>query len=58
MDKSIPLVIDHVDGNSDNHSFNNFRLVCRNCDGQLDTFVGKNKGKGRNTTSRMKNKKY
>lgn len=49
MKKPIPLVMDHVDGNSDNHSFDNCRLICRNCDGQLDTYCGRNQGKGTNS---------
>jgi len=44
--KPIPLVMDHIDGNSDNHSFDNCRLICRNCDGLLDTYCKKNKGNG------------
>lgn len=44
--KPIPLVMDHIDGNSDNHSFDNCRLICRNCDGLLDTYCNKNKGNG------------
>lgn len=51
--KPIPLVLDHIDGNSDNVNLNNFRLVCRNCDGQLETFAGKNVGKG-NSKKRWK----
>ena len=46
MKQPIPLVLDHIDGNSDNWNVDNCRLVCRNCDGQLDTFAGKNRGKG------------
>jgi hypothetical protein len=30
-----------------NHKIENFRLVCGNCDMQLDTYKSKNKGKGR-----------
>ena len=39
----VPLVLDHIDGDSDNWKFSNLRLVCRNCDGELDTFSGRNK---------------
>jgi hypothetical protein len=56
--KPVPLVMDHIDGNSDNHSFNNCRLICRNCDGQLDTYSGRNIGKGRKTKRMIKFKKY
>lgn len=43
----VPLVCDHIDGDSTNSDINNFRLVCCNCDALLDTFKSKNKGKGR-----------
>jgi hypothetical protein len=55
--KPVPLVMDHIDGNSDNWDVTNLRLVCRNCDGQLDTFCGKNKGYGA-SRSKRKMKKY
>lgn len=42
-----PLVFDHIDGNAENGSLNNCRLVCGNCDMQLDTYKAKNKGNGR-----------
>lgn len=47
MGKPIPLVLDHIDGNSDNWALENVRLVCGNCDMQLDTYKNKNRGKGR-----------
>lgn len=56
MGKPVPLVLDHIDGNSDNHKLDNCRLVCRNCDGLLSTFAGRNKGNGRHT-KRMQDKK-
>jgi hypothetical protein len=47
MGKPIPLIVDHIDGNPLNHKVDNFRLVCGNCDMQLDTYKAKNYGKGR-----------
>jgi len=44
---TIPLVSDHIDGNSDNNEISNFRIICNNCDAILPTFKGKNRGKGR-----------
>jgi len=47
MGQEAPLILDHIDGNSQNNSLDNLRLVCANCDMQLPTYKGKNKGKGR-----------
>lgn len=47
MGDPIPLVLDHIDGNPDNNTLINLRLVCGNCDMQLPTYKGKNKGNGR-----------
>ena len=47
MGQPIPLVLDHMDGNSENNSLDNFRLVCGNCDMLLPTYKGKNAGNGR-----------
>lgn len=43
----IPLVMDHIDGDATNNQLANMRLVCPNCDSQLPTFKGRNKGRGR-----------
>ena len=45
--QAIPLVMDHVDGNSSNWKLDNLRLVCGNCDMQLPTYKSKNNGNGR-----------
>ncbi len=47
LGQPIPLIADHIDGNSDNHSYQNVRLVCGNCDMMLPTYKNKNKGNGR-----------
>lgn len=47
LGKELPLVCDHIDGNSENIELSNFRIICNNCDSILPTFKGKNKGKGR-----------
>ena len=47
LGKPVPLVVDHADGDPFNHSVDNFRLVCGNCNMQLPTFTSRNYGKGR-----------
>jgi len=42
-----PLVLrlDHINGVRDDNRLSNLRLVCPNCDSQLPTFAGRNRGK-------------
>lgn len=44
---SIPLEVDHKNGNSQENTEENLRLICPNCHALTDTWKGKNKGKGR-----------
>ena len=41
--KLITLQCDHIDGNSDNNTLNNLRLLCPNCHSQTHTWCGRNK---------------
>ena len=43
MGQPIPLVADHIDGDTTNHKVENFRMVCENCNAQLPTYKSKNK---------------
>lgn len=43
----IVLECDHIDGNSDNNSPKNLRLLCPNCHSQSPTFKNRNIGNGR-----------
>jgi len=45
LDKPIPLELDHIDGNSQNNSLENLRLLCPNCHAFTSTYRGKNKKK-------------
>jgi hypothetical protein len=45
--KQLNFVLDHINGDASNDSKENLRLVCPNCDSQLDTFKSKNKNSKR-----------
>ena len=42
-----PLEIDHIDGNAENNSEENLRLLCPNCHSLTPHFRNLNKGNGR-----------
>lgn len=59
LENPILLILDHIDGNSDNNSLDNVRLICSNCDATLPTYKAKNKDKGRDTLRRKyRQKRY
>lgn len=41
--KPLTLILDHENGVRNDHRIENLRLVCPNCDSQLDTFCGRNR---------------
>lgn len=41
--KPLIFVLDHIDGKAKNNTRNNLRLICHNCDSQLETYKSKNK---------------
>ena len=43
----VPLVADHIDGNWQNNTEDNLRLLCPNCDSLSPTYAALNKGNGR-----------
>jgi 5-methylcytosine-specific restriction endonuclease McrA len=43
LGNSLSLQVDHIDGNSDNNSPSNLRLLCPNCHSQTPTYKGGNK---------------
>jgi hypothetical protein len=49
----IALEIDHIDGNADNNSEKNLRLLCPNCHSLTPYFKNLNKGNGREWRRRI-----
>lgn len=45
--KSLVFILDHIDGDASNNSRENLRMICPNCDSQLDTYKSKNKNSKR-----------
>lgn len=43
MGKRISLILDHINGVSNDNRLDNLRIVCPNCNATLDTHCGKNK---------------
>lgn len=43
----VPLEVDHVDGNAENNSLKNLRLLCPNCHALTPHFRNLNRGNGR-----------
>ena len=53
----IPIQLEHIDGNSDNNSLNNLKLLCPNCHSLTPTYGALNKGNGRSVRKIKRNKK-
>ena len=51
--KLIPLEIEHIDGNYQNHKEENLTLLCPNCHSLTATYKGANKGNGRKSRKNM-----
>jgi hypothetical protein len=48
--KPLPLILDHTNGNRRDNSPENLRCVCPNCDAQLSTRGGANRGRVQEAT--------
>jgi hypothetical protein len=53
----VPIQLEHVDGNSDNNSLDNLKLLCPNCHSLTPTYGALNKGNGR-TKRKVYRKQY
>lgn len=47
LGQPIPLELDHIDGDSTNHSLENLKILCPNCHALTPTYRGKNIGKNK-----------
>ncbi len=47
MNNPIPLEVDHINGNSEDNTYTNLKLLCLNCHGLTPTYKSKNIGNGR-----------
>ena len=48
MGKSLPLILDHINGINNDNRLQNLRFVCSNCDSQLPTYKNRRGSKGIN----------
>jgi len=55
--KKVPIQLEHIDGNSDNHNLSNLKLLCPNCHSLTPTFGALNKGNGRSLRKTKRNEK-
>jgi len=46
--RPLSIQIDHVNGNGQDHSLENLRMLCPNCHSQTPTFAGRNRKRLRN----------
>lgn len=51
--KPIVFILDHINGDASNNKRDNLRLICPNCDSQLDTYKSKNKNSARKERYRL-----
>ena len=49
ISNKVPIELEHIDGNSENNSLNNLKLLCPNCHSLTPTYKGLNKGNGRHS---------
>ena len=50
--KTVPLEIDHINGNSEDHREDNLRMLCPNCHSLTHTYKSLNRGRGRTLIQR------
>lgn len=45
--QELHFILDHIDGDASNGERSNLRLICPNCDSQLDTYKSRNRNSAR-----------
>ena len=53
----IPLTVNHIDGNSNNHCVENLELICPNCHSLTSTYGTLNRGNGRTKRQEARERK-
>ena len=46
---NVPIELEHIDGNSENNSLENLKLLCPNCHSLTPTYKALNTGNGRHS---------
>jgi hypothetical protein len=44
---NVPIELEHIDGNHENYTLSNLKLLCPNCHSLISTYKGANRGNGR-----------
>jgi hypothetical protein len=55
---NVPIQLEHMDGNSDNNSLDNLKLLCPNCHSLTPTYGALNKGNGRDSKRNKLRQQY
>lgn len=53
---NVPIQMEHIDGNSENNSLDNLKLLCPNCHSLTSTYGSLNNGNGRNERKKYRDK--
>lgn len=54
----VPIQLEHIDGNSENNTLSNLKILCPNCHSLTPTWGGANKGRGRKKRQQKRKEKW